>query len=280
MKFGPYEYVSCSKAQPCPICGRSKYCCLSADGMYVFCTKIGDGAIKKWRKGWLHKMQEARPVQPEPPKPPVDQATLMAIYRSLDKRPDALMPLALNLGLPVGSLTALNCGKFPTGEIWGTPMVNEFCELIGIKCRSLEGKKWCVRGSRLGLYVPRLIHSYGSFLICEGESDTAAALCTGLTAIGRPSVNSGEEYLLPLLQRISTDNRNAYIAADRDASGIGLTAAWELADKIRPLVMKLFVLYNPNYKDLREWYCSGSLNGMSMIQYGINYDEYKHQSQT
>ncbi len=51
--LGEKAWVSCSKDRPCPICGRTKYCAVSAanpdDPPAVMCTKVSEGAVP-----WYH----------------------------------------------------------------------------------------------------------------------------------------------------------------------------------------------------------------------------------
>jgi len=69
-------------------------------------------------------------------------------------------------------------------------MSNDFGKIIGIRRRLPNGRKISLTSSKTGLFIPADLSPEGLLLICEGPTDTAAALDLGFAAIGRPNCNS------------------------------------------------------------------------------------------
>ena len=74
--------------------------------------------------------------------------------------------------------------------------------VVGIRLRGHGGEKWAVRGSADGLFYDPAMTWTGDIAVCEGPTDTAAALTLGLSAVGRPSCASGAEALRALVRRL------------------------------------------------------------------------------
>lgn len=260
MKIGKYDYERCTVKMQCPICGKQKWCMVSVDGKWAICGKTSEGAVKHYSYGHLHKISGQIEVKVTKSPPPIlkPKEYIKAVYSRMASGITCLEPLALSLGLQAAVLLNLGARKFPDKDVWGFPMYTDRGEMIGIKCRNLARKKWCVKGSQLGLYIPWVYHKDKPLVVCEGESDTAAALQMGYNTLGRPSVTCGQDYIQGYIDNNTLIKNKGtlkiYVAADRDESGIGLKEAGLLADKLNP---KGTVLYNPAYKDLREWMLSG-----------------------
>jgi hypothetical protein len=246
----------------CPVCKKHDWCLVSDDGTQAICARIQEGSIRKiGEAGYLFnlngqgfaaviKVQKSVNYAP-------DTKHVMKMYCSLNFAPEALKPLATHLGVSVDSLQNLGCGKSP--KSWNFPMYNAKKEMIGIKRRNLEGNKWCVRHSKLGVYLPRLFDMNKPAIICEGESDTAAMLSMGYNAIGRASAMTCRvilsQFLNPALCHI--------IVADNDKNGIGGKEAFKLRDKL----CKACVIFPPApYKDARQWCCSGQFTNKEFIK--------------
>ena len=258
MHIGKYEYLRVNKERPCPICERDSWCAIAVNKEFVLCARIAKGSVKGYSFGFLHRLDTAKPIampRPEPKRDPVDFAN---IIREWDRTAYALSVLADKLGVTVHSLDRLGVGAVHrhTGSAWGFPMRDAQHKIIGIKFRNLDGRKWCAKGSKLGLYIPQGFRYGERIYIAEGESDTAALLSAGFNALGRPSVNSGTQYLTQFLC-----NRPVTIFADRDKSGIGLTEARKLKHLLGDHVK---IAYSELYKDAREWYLSGALTQLAL----------------
>jgi DNA primase len=101
--------------------------------------------------------------------------------------------------------------------------------------------------------LPERVHTLA---ICEGPSDTAAALSLGLAAVGRPSCLSCVEHCVRLVRQ--REVKSAVVVADADAPGIA--GARRLAIALRPYAPDVRVVVPPA-KDLREWVRGGATQG-------------------
>lgn len=248
------KWVRCNKARKCPICGRDHYCCIAKDGSAVICTKAESDRPAGNSGGWIHRLTEPtnphpvveKPRQhPIPQVPQADMAKLAVEYFHRSEHPELL---ANALGVSVASLRRVGMGY--DGANWSFPMFDARRRVCGIKLRPPAGRKFCVHGSHLGITWPKDLAGAGPLLICEGESDTAAALDLGFDVIGRPSCSGGVEIICEALNR-RLRYQHVWIFEDRDEPGI--KGADALAARIKPLVRGVKVLHCPWHKDLRQW---------------------------
>lgn len=179
------------------------------------CMRIQGGKPAK-NGGWIYPIGDApKPVkrQREPESVETkDLAGMLAGWRA-----DGLSAFAATLGIEASSLDALRCVWAPEYRAWAFPMRNGFGNVIGIRLRNDAGRKWAVKGSKQGLFVSCSPAPQTAF-VCEGPTDTAAALTLGLWAVGRPSCLGGNEHLKVLLKRRGV--KEAVLLADNDAPGI------------------------------------------------------------
>jgi hypothetical protein len=173
---------------------------------------------------------------------------------------DALPPsslrlalLARELGVTEGSLRRLGVGWSAKHRAWTFPMYGAAGEVRGIRLRGTNGRKWSVKGGREGLFIPDGLDAAQRLLICEGPTDTAAALDMGCAAVGRPSCNGGVDLLLRLVR--ARRPGELVIVADHDAPGQRGAAA--LATVLAGYVPAVRVIMPPA-KDLRAWLQSGA----------------------
>ena len=134
---------------------------------------------------------------------------------------DKLNGLATVLGVSGASLNRLNIGW--DGEAYTFPMSNNFGSIIGIRRRFPNSRKVSVKGSKNGLFIPQGLSADGFLLVCEGVSDTAAALNLGFSAIGRPNCNSKIEMTV----KAASSQKEIVIAGDND--NVGKSGARRLA---------------------------------------------------
>ena len=129
--------------------------------------------------------------------------------------------------------------------------------IIGIQLRSLLGRKMCLEGSRLGLFLP-----YGEIgdivAICEGVSDACVfQFCTGIYTIGRPNASVGGDMMRQFLL-----NRNfkgeILVISDRDNAGIIGTN--KLLDNLSDWNVRVKIPFP--YKDLRAKYSQEGVDGI------------------
>jgi len=160
-----------------------------------------------------------------------------------------LTALAERLDVSTESLKRLGVGWGGGG--YAFPMRNGDGEIIGLRVRYSSGAQAAVTGSRNGLFIPAGLSVDALLLICEGCSDTAAALDLGFGAVGRPSCQTGGAMLAKL-----THGRNVIIVGDGD--GPGRRGAEKLATTLVLVCKSVRVIYPPDrIKDLRQWKKAG-----------------------
>jgi len=201
--------------------------------------------------GWLHPVGDLpvnRPVQHQPDSPTKDFVGLLAGWTR-----NGLAAFAATLGVKVEALEAMGCAWAEPYRAWAWPMRNGEWAVIGIRLRNDAGRKWAVRGSKQGLFCSSYPAAQTGF-VCEGPTDTAAAISIGLYAVGRPSCLGGTEHLKALFKWKGV--RRAVILADNDKPGI--QGAQRLASEIG-LPCALLVL---PAKDTREFVQMGGTRQM------------------
>jgi phage/plasmid primase-like uncharacterized protein len=156
--------------------------------------------------------------------------------------------LADHLHLSVEALNEIGTVYAERFQAYAFPMLLPSGELAGIRLRNDQGKKWAVKGSKAGLFIPfnaikRL--SMDPFFVCEGPTDTAAALTLGIFAIGRPACLGQEKMVAEMVR--TNRVRHTFICCDND--GPGVRGAARLAQSIPGKVTR----FCPPTKDLREF---------------------------
>lgn len=254
-----------SRRNPCPVCERSRWCGVSADGSICVCMRVSDGAIKQTKNGgWLHRLKERyipRRVRmrevtlTEPEMPSVDCARLAAGFAAAVDL-GRLGEFANGLCLSTDSLTRLGVGWSNDRTAWAFPM-RRGQQIVGIRLRSWTGHKWSVTGGREGLFIPHGLTFSEMLLIAEGPTDTAALLDMGFEAVGRPSCSGGVKLLVDLIR--SRLVRDTVIVADVDSHGAGQRGAESLAVALAPYCPSVRVIAPPGgIKDVRDWRRAGA----------------------
>jgi hypothetical protein len=193
-----------TRSRPCPIRGKSDWCLVASDGSTAICARIADGSVKKCSDaGYLHiledrhnghnrhrcgaKWRHSLTVKHSQENRTRDFDRMSARHQSqlTDAR---LHALAGSLGVSAGSLQRLRTGW--DGRAYAFPMSDASGRVVGIRRRFVNGGKASVKGSRTGLSIPLDLTGVGPLLLCEGPTDTGAALDLGFDALGRPSCNS------------------------------------------------------------------------------------------
>lgn len=164
------------------------------------------------------------------------RATTDAMYRALADR----------LGVALFSAVAIGGVWAPEHKAWAFPMCNGRGQYVGIRLRSDDGKKWAVSGSRSGLFMDRRMTSKELRLwVCEGPTDTMAALSLGLNAVGRPSCSDGVFAIVDLVKAQAI--REVIIVADGDTPGV------VGAQRLQASLPCASCVWLPEAKDLREY---------------------------
>lgn len=268
----PVSWLRVSRTRPCPICHKPDWCSVAEDGSAACCMRIADGAQRHVDLGHgighIHQLNgHAHPAPPSrglcpPPLPPVlDYPTILARWQRLTPRA-ALDELAASLGVNRGSLERLDACYCPERRAWAFPMHDGRRQVVGIRLRADDGRKFALPGSHAGAFIPSGLHSRSPLLICEGPTDTAAALTLGFQALGRPSCSGATEIVCDLLQ--AGRRRDVVIVADAD--GPGRYGAHRLADRLVGLCRYVKVITAAPHKDLRQWLVSGASPGAVRVR--------------
>jgi len=249
-----------SKNAPCPICGKPDWCLVAEDGSAAICSRVETGSKKQCGEaGWLHVLSDkhrntlqnltfstriSNDFGTE-----TDCSSTAKLYQS-QLTENSLHQLASQLNISAANLIKLSIGW--DGQAHTFPMSNDFGKIIGIHRRFLDGIKASMTGSQTGLFIPAELPSEGSLLICEGLTDTAAALDLGFAAIGRPNCNSKVD----MVAEFCKGRSEIIIISDNDNAG--KKGAEKLAGELLLHCPNVKVIYPPDdVKDLRQWLNSG-----------------------
>ena len=262
MNIGKHNFNRVSKNMPCPVCGKPDWCLVRDDGNYAICTRTPSRSTYKAFMGYGHRLGTEKKFQPvrkviktKDVLHNIEKVNLT--YATYDFHIDALAPLAADF--EVGSFVLLDMGVgYDKKNTFCFPMVDSTDRIIGVSKRNLAGKKWCLKGSRLGIFKPRLFYAKVPAYICEGASDTAVLTYRKYNVIGRMSAYSSVDILVKLLRTCPEIN----IVSDYDATGIGYRESCKLAEAFgRPVN----IIMNRNYKDIREWIQSGTFTEQEFL---------------
>ena len=214
-----------------------------------------DGSV-----GWLHSTGGEIPKRPArmDPKPEVtiDAARMM---REFGEHEDFTLVkhLADVLGVTYHSLRSLGCVWASPHKAFAFPMFDGYGNATGIRLRSTDGRKWAVKGSHQGIFTPNSSPGQRA-IICEGPTDSAAAISLGMWAVGRPHCSGGVAEIKNLVRRCPI--REAVIVTDNDGPG---RAGSELL--IRHLSIPSALLILP-CKDMRKFLnLGGTLDDLNSI---------------
>ncbi len=260
-----------TKRNPCPICGKKRYCSVSADGKIAFCMSIiSDKPIEtKIGVGYIHRLSgELQAVAKRMIRKPAARKRRCEACALLSRKAqDAvimaeLVDLARILGVTTESLRRLHIGWYDeryegrhyTG--WSFPMRDKWGNVVGMRVRNGRSK-FSAPGFTEGLFIPDGIpESGGRLYITEGPTDCAAMLDLGGYCIGRPNCHGGVTDLIKWCW-----GREVIIIADRDEDrkqGIrrvnpGWDGAVALAEAIKEKAGIVWLMKPVGAKDLREW---------------------------
>jgi DNA primase len=130
--------------------------------------------------------------------------------------------------------------------------------VIGIRLRLDGDEKLCMKGSKLGLFIPTTVIDSPDLLITEGETDAAAALSVGLNVVGRPGCGTGTKHLVEFIT--ARRPKRVVIVADNDLAG--QTGASTLAGVLQLYTQDVRVITPDGVKDLRAWVNAGATREM------------------
>lgn len=262
--------IRVTRQNPCPVCGKPDYCFITDDGAKAVCMRVPSEHPTKSSdcQGYVHILKdtprEARPMPVRPvrrPVPRVDPGAYMERLRQGGWSDGVSAWLAGKLGVSAASLDALAPAADFIAKAFAFPMRDGHGKVVGIRYRAMDGSKWSKTGSAQGLFYRSDIQPCRVIAVCEGPTDTAAALTLGLSAVGRASCNGGEDMLNVLFTRLGVDE--CVIVADNDGEKLdayghrmepGLNGALKLASRL--CVPSRIII--PPCKDIRLWVRSGA----------------------
>jgi len=234
---------------------------VTKDGGAAICPRTSFGYDKDMGDaGYLFVLRKDRFNYPTPPlrkpeskneQPPVEIDWNRMVANCCDNlEPELAYRAAESLGIEFNTLDRMHMGQDGKDNLT-FPMFDGSREPIGIRVRNMDGKKWAIKGSRNGLFVPKRLRETIGILICEGPTDTAAMLDLGFDAIGRASCNTGAEFCKPIVAK-----REVVIIADSD--GPGLEGAEKLAEELWDVASTVRIITPPYAKDARDWKRAGA----------------------
>jgi hypothetical protein len=267
-------WIRVTRRSPCPVCQKPDWCSISADGLWVHCMRMeNDHPCKSAQVGgWIHRLGE--PVAYVPPPKPKHEPVALADFTDLACQCEQALPniesLAKELGLSVRSLERLQVGWYARMKCYTFPMRDGRERIVGIRVRTLRGKKYCVPGSHNGLFHPEGVSAKGDspLLLPEGPTSCAACLDLGFDAIGRPNCELGAEDLKLILKQ---GNRPVVIVADHDEAKYrpdgsvyypGQDGARKIAQSLKPLCPRLKIIKMPFCKDPRDFLREGGTHAV------------------
>ncbi len=173
--------------------------------------------------------------------------------RNAERDPVAFEQFGADLGIAASALSCFGVGR--TGEAWSFPMHDAERRIIGIRlrrqCQDGTSKKYSVRGSRNGLFLPAHILEKGPLFMAEGATDACALLQLGLPSIGRPDCQGASQEAIPFAK-----GRDVIVVADSDVAG--RRGANLFASRLLLHARSVRVMEPPNgFKDVREWVFPG-----------------------
>lgn len=250
------DWIKVSKSHLCPICHKKDWCGYTAD--VVHCMRIPSDRPPLKEGGWIHRLSDPVPDYKRPP--PQDKMlrpcfdTLWRGWRS-STDPGLLDEYAKALVVSDQALHDLGAAWAPEYGAWAFPMRDGSGKVDGIRLRANSGRKWAVTGSHQGVFMSMEWPGDADVaLICEGPTDTAAALSIGFMAIGRPSCLGCEKHIINIIKLVAV--RRVIIVADHDKPG--MDGAHKLADQLK-VPWKIIV---PQDKDLRAWVRKGATKAL------------------
>lgn len=241
-------WIRVNRREPCKVCEKPDWCTMCPELGIARCMRIESTRASK-AGGWIHELGEnfVPPVSKPLPETSIHADALMHGWRR-ETTPDQVEAFAAELGISTPALNALGIAWAPEYRAFAFPMSDSEGKVIGVRLRNREGKKWAVKGSRQGLFVPSLEGQKRVF-VCEGPTDTAACLSMGFFAIGRPCCLGCEEMLCESLRRLKV--RECVLALDNDTAGINGT------EKLITFLRVPFQRLIPPAKDMRAFVVAG-----------------------
>jgi DNA primase len=190
-------------------------------------------------------------IKEERPKPEPRDFSAKAVWDQCfnDTQEEDVQAHSAQLGVDPEALFWLGIVWHQKFGVWIFPMYDGRKRMIGLRTRRADGAKKAITGSKNGLFVPTELVPEQRLFVCEGPTDTAAALTLGFYAIGRASCSSCVEMVIEFIR--SNRIREVVVGSDNDSPGIsGATALRER------LPVRSWMILTP-MKDARRYCQSG-----------------------
>lgn len=236
------------------MCGKPDWCCLGT--LYANCMRV-ESSKPCDNGGYLHPL-DSKPIdpiiiqRPAVESPPLKAEQMHSAW-ARQTHEDWIDALRSDLHVSRASLVALRAAWAAPHNAWAFPMYDGYGTMIGIRLRTSEGKKFAVTGSRQGLFLAQ-VAPRAELWICEGPTDTAAALTLGLFVIGRPSCLGAEDHISNFVRLWKV--RRVVICADKDEPG------QRGAEKLQSVLRVPSMIFTPPAKDLRAAVAAGLTSEM------------------
>ena len=251
-----------SRSRPCPVCGKPDWCVHVEGG--TICPRTPEGSVRDLGSaGYLHvhgdrdrlRRSWSRTVPEQAP----DVGDLADLHYLAANAAPARTALAARIGVGAVALDRLRVGWNAAVGAWTFPMRDGRGRIVGIQQRfKATDEKRVVRGHRSGVFEPfQLKVRDGELVICEGASDTAAALSVGLEAIGRFSCSGTLEETVDRIRRHRPGR--VIVVADNDEPG--LRGAERLIRRLDGFARAELRRPPHGIKDLRAWTQAGATAG-------------------
>lgn len=240
------DYTRVDPSFPCPICQKDTWCLISLDGTSAICPRIESDTMLG-SAGYLHRLDApaAAPRRRAARKPRLTVEECRALQAEWEES---------------YSYHECQLGVGFDGEATTYPMRDTEGNIIGFRRRFPDGRKRSVAGSREGLFYPMPLPEAATVLVCEGPTDTLAAMSLGFVAIGRPNCSPYCEQVEAVLDRMDADT--VVIVADNDEPGRkGAASLGAYLVKRFPLV---HCIVPTQWKDLAEYVQQGNGAGNIM----------------
>ena len=242
------------KELPCPVCGHDSWC--SIGSRFVHCMRVPSDRPAAGGEGYLHSLGDAESGSARNDGGPRAKArseinwSRVAQRFSASIKPEQVQELADELGVDPIALRELGIGS--AGFLYTFPMFAADGSICGVRTRNMvSGEKKAWSRSKLGV-IRRLEPDEGLLLVCEGESDTAAALTLGFDAIGVPGAGQCTATAAAFAQ-----GRDVVVMADDDTAGA--SGAAKLAQALLGTANSVRIAKpSSGFNDLREWLKAGA----------------------
>ena len=271
------SFTRVTREKVCPVCNHGDWCRVFDDG-WVECMRVQSDKPAR-SGGWMHRISEGPRRYVPPPlrrQAPAINATRLMREWSAATTATALAEFAGSLGVSVPALVAVGAAWAAPHSAWAFPMCDGYGNVVGIRLRNERGK-FAVRGSRQGIFLPHfggdgspsrpVLARHGrlgeaslptpaqkTLFVCEGPTDTAAAIDLGFFAAGRPNCCCGGVEIRTYARR--HECAKAVVVSDNDKPGL------DGARKVGAELRMPYALYVPPAKDLREFCRLGGTRNM------------------